>query len=257
MPLITFQQQDQLGEIVINNPPQNQITADALTDFSVALTEVAKSDVRAALLRAESDDFSFGADASIFDGMDEAKAVGLVGAVLGFISAFEELPVPTIALVQGHCFDGALETCLAADLIWAAQGSQFSQIETAAGGFPWGGGTQRLASRIGSARAAEMVLTASVVSAEELLCWGGINRVTAPDRLLEEGRAYAQRLATGPTLAHKAVKRILHAWRAGGVAEADRVMVAEAPAVMVSNDMRDGLASLKQYGLGHATFHGR
>ena len=68
--------------------------------------------------------------------MDEAKAVGLAGAVLGFISAFEELPVPTIALVQGHCFDGDLETCLAADLIWAAQGSQFSQIETAAGGFP-------------------------------------------------------------------------------------------------------------------------
>jgi hypothetical protein len=34
-------------------------------------------------------------------------------------------------------------------------------------------------------------------------------------------------------------------------------MVAEAPAVMVSNDMQDGLASLKQYGVGHATFHGR
>ena len=189
MPLITFQQQDQLGEIVINNPPQNQITADAVTDFSVALTEVAKSDVRAVLLRAEGDDFSFGADPSIFDGMDEAKAVGLAGAVLGFISAFEELPIPTIVLMQGHCFDGALETCLAADLIWAAEGSQFGQIETAAGGFPLGGRTQRLASRIGSARAAEMVLTASVVSAEELLSWGGINRVTAPDRLLEAGRA--------------------------------------------------------------------
>jgi enoyl-CoA hydratase/carnithine racemase len=101
------------------------------------------------LLRAEGDDFSFGADPSIFDGMDEAKAVGLAGAVLGFISAFEELPVPTVALVQGHCFDGALETCLAADLIWAAEGSQFSQIETAAGGFPWGG--EPSVSRRGSA----------------------------------------------------------------------------------------------------------
>ena len=101
MPLITFQQQDQLGEIVINNPPQNKITADAVTDFSVGLTEVAKSDVRAVWLRAEGDDFSFGAAPSIFDGMDKAKAVGLAGAVLGFISAFEELPVPTIALVQG------------------------------------------------------------------------------------------------------------------------------------------------------------
>ena len=147
--------------------------------------------------------------------------------------------------------------CLACDLIWGAKGSQFSQIETAAGGFPWAGGTQRLASRIGLARAAEMVLTAAVVPAETLLSWGAINRVIPANRLLEEGRAFAQGLANGPTIAHKAIKQILHAWRSGGVAEADRVAVAEAPTVMLSEDLGDGVASLQQYGLGHATFHGR
>src|SRR5262249_59886383 len=101
---IATKKKDRPGELVTTTPPQNQTTADALTDFSVALTEVAKSDVRAVLLRAEGDDFSFGADPSIFDGMDEAKAMGLAGAVLGFISAFEELPGPTVALVQGDCF---------------------------------------------------------------------------------------------------------------------------------------------------------
>lgn len=87
--------------------------------------------------------------------------------------------------------------------------------------------------------------------------WGAINRVTPPDRLLEEGRAFAQGLANGPTPAYKAVKRIVHAWRSGGFAEADRVSIAEAPAVMLSEDFKNGVESLKQHGLGHATFHGR
>lgn len=102
MPLVTFQELDQLGEIVFNNPPQNLFSADALTDMNVAITEAAKSDARAVLLRAEGDDFSLGADPSVFDDMDEAKAAGLAGAVLGYIGAMEDLSVPTVAVVQGE-----------------------------------------------------------------------------------------------------------------------------------------------------------
>ena len=53
-------------------------------------------------------------------------------------------------------------------------------------------------------------------------------------------RAFAQGLANGPTPAYKAIKRVLHAWRSGGVAEADRVSIAEAPAVMLSEDFKNG-----------------
>lgn len=180
MPLVTFQEHDRLGEIVINNPPQNVFNADALTDMSNAVKAAAGSDVRAGLLRAEGDNFSVGADPSIFDGIDEAAAGQLVTGIIAFINAVEDLPVPTVALIQGQCFDGAFEQCLACDLIWAAEGAQISQIETAAGGFPWAGATQRLASRIGAARAAEMVLTHAVVPAETLHAWGAINRVTPP-----------------------------------------------------------------------------
>jgi len=258
MPLVTFQEQDNLGEIVINNPPRNLFTGDALTDLGAAVNDAAASDVRAVLLRAEGDDFSYGAaDGSVFLGLGAAKAAGLAAAVIGFTSAVEALSVPTVALIQGQCWDGALEMCLACDLIWAAEGSQIGQIESQAGGMPYAGGTQRLASRIGTARAAEMVLTGAVLPAETLLSWGAINRVTPADRLLADGRAFAQSLANGPTLAHKATKRILHAWRSGGIAEADRVTVAEAPAVMLSEDLRDGLTSLQRHGLGHAIFNGR
>src|SRR6185437_11512178 len=61
----------------------------------------------------------------------------------------EDLPIPTLALIHGQCYAGALETCLACDLIWAAEGSKIGQIEAVAGSITYAGGTQRIASRIG------------------------------------------------------------------------------------------------------------
>jgi hypothetical protein len=118
------------------------------------------------LVRAEGDDFSAVADVEVFIGIDESQAAELEATVVAVIGAIEGLPVPTIALVHGRCYAGALEVSLACDLIWAAEGSQIGQIEAVAGGIPYAGGTQRLASRIGAGRAAEMVFTAAVLPPE-------------------------------------------------------------------------------------------
>jgi enoyl-CoA hydratase len=257
MPLATFQRKDQLGEIVIDSPPLNLFSQGLLADLRAAVDEAAESDIRAMLLRAEGDDFSAGADVSIFIGIDEVRAKELASTVLSLVGAIEDVPVPTVALVHGRCFAGALELCLACDLIWAAEGSQIGQIEAVAGGIPYAGGTQRLASRIGAARAAEMVFTAAILPPEKLASWGVISRVTPADRLIEDGRAFAQGLASGPTRAHAVTKRILHAWRSGGVAAADRVNGAEGPTVMLSQDLQDGILSLQHSGPGHATFNNR
>jgi enoyl-CoA hydratase/carnithine racemase len=257
MPLVTFQQLDHLGEIVIDRPPQNLFSGELLTDLRTAVDDAAGSHARAVLVRAEGDDFSAGADVAVFTGIDEAQAPELEATVLALIGAIEGLPVPTVALIHGQCYAGALEVCLACDLIWAAEGSQIGQIEAVAGGIPYAGGTQRLASRIGVARAAEMVFTAAVLSPETLASWGVINRVTPADRLTEEGRAFARSLANGPTRAHATTKRVLHAWRSGGVAAADAVTRAEGPAVMLSQDLQNGIESLVRDGPGHATFTGQ
>ena len=257
MPLVNFQRTDQLGEIVINRPPQNLFNGDLLADLRSAIDEVASSDVRAVLVRAEGDDFSAGADVDVFIGIDKAHAEELAASVVSLIGAIEGLPVPTLALIHGQCYAGGLEVCLACDLIWAAAGSQIGQIEAVAGGIPYAGGTQRIASRIGAGRAAEMVLTAAILPPETLASWGLINRVLPADRLDAEGRAFAQSLASGPTRAHAVTKRVLHAWRSGGVAAADQVTHAEGPAVMLSQDTQEGIASLQRYGPGHANFNNR
>jgi enoyl-CoA hydratase/carnithine racemase len=257
MPLANFQQNDQLGEIIIDNPPMNLFGGQLLTDLRAAVDEAAESDLRALLVRAEGDDFSAGAEVAVFGELDETMAAELETTVQSLIAAIEDLPVPTVALIHGQCYAGALEVCLACDLIWAAEGSQIGQIEAVAGGITYAGGTQRIASRIGLARAAEMVFTAAVLPPETLASWGLINRVVPAGALSEEGRAFAQTLASGPTRAHAATKRMLHAWRSGGVAAADEVTRTEGPAVMMSEDLRRGIASLQQYGPGHANFSGR
>jgi enoyl-CoA hydratase/carnithine racemase len=69
MPLVTFGQDDQLGEMVIDNPPLNLFNADMLSDLRSAVEQAAHSDIRAVLMRAEGNDFSAGADVSVFTGL--------------------------------------------------------------------------------------------------------------------------------------------------------------------------------------------
>jgi enoyl-CoA hydratase/carnithine racemase len=257
MPAAAFELHDRLGEIVIDNPPLNLFSADLIADLHSAAEQAAASEARAVLLRAEGDAFSAGADVSIFAGLDEDAATALMTDALSLIAAIEGIPVPTVALVHGRCFAGALEVALACDLIWAAAGTQIGQLEAVIGGIPFAGGTQRLASRIGAARTARLVYGASIHPAEELAGWGLVSHVTAPERLLEEGRTFGALLAAGPTVAHRATKRVLRAWRSGGVSAADEVTLAEGPAVILSRDLQEGIASLQRSGPGHATFAGR
>jgi enoyl-CoA hydratase/carnithine racemase len=254
MPTATFRRHDQLGEIVINNPPVNLFSRELIADLRNAVDQAAGADVRAVLVRADGPAFSAGADVSIFTGLDDRSARALMATVLSLIQAIEDLPFPTLALVHGRCFAGALEVAVACDLIWAAAGTEIGQLEAVIGGFPFAGGTQRLASRIGASRAGEMVIGAGIYPADTLVDWGLVSRVITADRLEEEGRRFAALLATGPTIAHQATKRILQAWRSGGVSAADQVMQAEGPRVILSQDLQSGAASLISSGPGHATF---
>jgi enoyl-CoA hydratase/carnithine racemase len=257
MPAASFQRHDQLGEIVIDNPPMNLFSSELIVGLRNAVDEAAASDVRAVVVRAQGPAFSAGADVSIFAGLDDSSATALMATVLSLIQAIEYLPFPTLALVHGRCFAGALEVVLACDLIWAAAGTEIGQLEAVIGGFPFAGGTQRLAARIGASRAAEMVIGAGIYPAETLVDWGLLSRVIAADRLEEEGRRFAASLASGPTIAHQATKRILRAWRSGGISAADQIMQSEGPRVILSQDLQGGVATLISSGPGHATFSNR
>ena len=245
------------GEIVIADPPLNLFDLELLSDLANAAEEARDSTARAILVRAEGENFSGGANVEIFLGRDEAAARELIAGFMPTIRRFTEIKVPTVAAVHGLCFAAGLEVALTCDLIWAAQDAQLGLLEGVIGATPFGGGTQRVVARAGAGRAAEAVLTARPYAAQTMLEWGVVNRVVPNEDLHEKARAFVQRLASGPTLAHAATKRIIQLTVDEGVAAADAALPEIGAKVMASQDLQNGARTLLEKGPGQATFEGR
>jgi enoyl-CoA hydratase/carnithine racemase len=254
MSTVVFNQQGTLGEIVLCDPPLNLLGAALIADLRAAVAEAKSSSARAILIRADGDNFSAGADVNLFRGQSEADGQMFLGEVFETVEAIESLAVPTLAAVHGLCLAGGMEVALACDLIWAAEGTMLGQPEATIGAIPFAGATQRLAARAGTARALEMVYTGGFYPAERMLDWGVLNRVVAAPDLLAKARAFAQRLADGPTLAHAATKEIIRSWGSDGVAAADALTITAGARIIASTDLQNGVESLLTAGPGKAAF---
>jgi enoyl-CoA hydratase/carnithine racemase len=246
-----------VGEIVLADPPLNLFSMELARDLASTIDDARASGARAILLRAEGDNFSAGANVEIFLGREEAAARELIEEFMPAIRRFAEIEVPTVAAVQGLCLAAGLEVALACDLIWAAEDAQLGLVEAVIGATPFGGGTQRLVARAGAGRAAEAVLTARPYPAETMLQWGVVSRVVASPDLHDKVRAFARRLAEGPTLAHAATKKMIRLTVDSGVEAADAALPEVGAGVMASEDLQNGAGTLLEKGPGHATFKGR
>jgi enoyl-CoA hydratase/carnithine racemase len=257
MAKVRFSLNGDVGEIVLDDPPLNLFGLELSRDLATTATEARDSGARAILIRAEGDNFSAGANVEMFLGRDEAAARELIDEFMPAIRRFAEIEVPTVAVVQGFCLAAGLEVALSCDLIWAAEGTQLGLVEAVIGATPFGGGTQRLVARAGAGRAAEAVLTGRAYPAETMLEWGVVNRVVAADELQEKARAFVERLAAGPTVAHAATKRMIRLAVDEGVEAADAALPDAGARVMASEDLQNGARTLLEQGPGHATFEGR
>lgn len=136
------------------------------------------------------------------------------------VRALAGLRVPVVVGVNGACAGAGLGLALAGDLRVAAAGAKFSTAFTGVGlgsdtALAW-----RLTHAVGAARAAELLLLAEPFPAETALAWGLVTRVVPPEDVLEEARALARRLASGPTAAYAAVKEVLAAAPGDGLEDA-------------------------------------
>lgn len=254
---VEFRVDGDVGEIALTDPPLNLVGLELVRGLQGAIDAAAESPARAILVRAEGDHFSAGAEVQMFLDRDRDAARELIESFIPAVRRFAELPVPTIAAVQGLCLAAGLEIALSCDLVWAADGSQLGLVEAVIGATPFGGGTQRLAARAGAGRAAEAVLSARPYPAEVMRDWGVVNRVVPAADLLPKTRAFAASLAAGPTVAHAASKRMIRLAVDDGVAAADAALPEAGAVVMASEDLQAGVKSLLERGPGHAAFRGR
>ena len=255
---ITLERDGTVAAIVLENPPLNLFGDDAWAALVSCIDEVEGSDARALVWRAEGEIFTGGVDVSSFKRVREQGDAGdAFGSLIPVVRRLEELPIPTLALVHGLCLTAGLEISLGCDMIWATESARFGLVEAVVGLTPGAGGTQRMAERAGPARAAEFVMSGGLYDAATLERWNVVNRVVPDDQLLEKGMKFAHMLADGPTIAHGATKRIIRAYRAGGVDEADRVTPDVFADLFASEDLKNAVESFLTEGPGKARFEGR
>jgi enoyl-CoA hydratase len=244
----------------LSNPPLNLFREATFHELDQCVTEVERSDARALVWRAEGEVFSGGVDVNDFRAVVEAgggRARDFSEPLIGAVRRLERLEVPTLALVHGLCLTAALEVSLGCDLIWAAESARFGLVEAVVGLTPGAGGTQRMAERAGPGRAREFVMSGALYDAATLESWNVVNRVVADAELHAKGMDFAQRLASGPTLAHAATKRIVRAYLEGGTDAADQLTPSVFAGLFASQDLQDAVRSFLAEGPGKATFTGR
>ncbi len=178
----------------------NALSFALLRDIGETIDQVAKSDARALIVTgAGPKAFCAGAD------IKELRGRSLIeqkrGAELGqsVFAKLDTLPIPSIAVINGHAFGGGLELAMACTFRLAARQAKMGLPEIKLGLIPGYGGTQRLPRLIGEARALEMIMTGRTVDAEEACRVGLVNRLIDGDPL-EAGLAFAREL-TGFSLA--------------------------------------------------------
>lgn len=118
-----------------------------------------------------------------------------------------DCPLPIIAAVNGAAYAGGCEFMLLCDFAYAVPSARFALTEVTIGIMPGGGGTQTLPRRIGHARAAEVIMTGEPFNAEQALAWGVVNRLCAPDRLMDDVLTTAARIAHNAPLSIRQAKR--------------------------------------------------
>jgi DSF synthase len=106
-----------------------------------------------------------------------------------------DLPIITVALVQGEALGGGFEAALSCDVIVAEQGARFGLPEVLFNLFPGMGAYSFLARRIGAARAEELILSGEIYTAEQLHALGLVHVVAERGRGEHAVRDYIARTA--------------------------------------------------------------
>mmetsp|Transcript_20440 Transcript_20440/g.40876 ORF Transcript_20440/g.40876 Transcript_20440/m.40876 type:complete len:297 (+) Transcript_20440:166-1056(+) len=156
---------------------RNALGRQMLGELADAISSIpADPSLRAVILTSEVERvFCAGADLKERRTMSQLEASTFVSSLRNTFTALSNLPLPTIAAVEGAALGGGLEIALSCDMRVAGADALFGLPETSLAIIPGAGGTQRLPRLIGSARAKELMFTARRIGASDAAQYGIVN----------------------------------------------------------------------------------
>jgi enoyl-CoA hydratase/carnithine racemase len=206
-----------VGSITLSRPERkNPLTFDSyaeLRDLFGALKHA--DDVHAIVLSGAGDNFCSGGDVhEIIGPLVKLKAPELLmftrmtGDV---VKAMRLCPQPIVAAIDGVCAGAGAILAMSSDLRIGTARSKTAFLFNRVGLAGCDMGACAMLPRIvGQGRASELLYTGRALGGEEAERWGFLNRLVAPERLLDEANALARELACGPTFANGITKTMLH-----------------------------------------------
>lgn len=211
---LDYHVQTGIGTITFQKPDKlNPISETFLLELEKVLCEAGRDpEVRVLVLTGAGRAFSAGGDLGDlrpgFDGVGGfVQHMELVNRSILALLDFEK---PVIAAVNGTAVGAGMNLALACDVIFASEKAKFSEIFGQLGLSVDLAGTYLLPRLVGRSKAKDLVFTYRMLTAEEALKMGLINRVVPHEYLLERVYDYAGRIAKGPTLAFQLAKKLIN-----------------------------------------------
>jgi enoyl-CoA hydratase/carnithine racemase len=233
----------------------NSLNWDLVAGLDAALDEALAADgVHALVVTGTGRAFCAGADLEMLgsgasgDGpdADDGSFERFLAAVYEAFRRLERMPLPTIAAINGIALAGGLEMILCCDLAIAAAGAKIGDAHANFGIVPGGGGSVRLARRVGPALAKQLMFTGDFLPAEELRHSGLLNDVVADAELEGAVDALVARFATKSPLGLALMKQLTDDALEAPLEVGLRAELVAAALHARSADMAEGLAAFRE-----------
>jgi enoyl-CoA hydratase len=248
-----------VAHLELVNPPLNLITSELLAELDAALATLeaaSPTDVRAVVVSGRGERaFSAGSHVGDFELQRGPGGRDRLAFEERTSSRLANLPMPTIAAIEGNALGGGLELALACDLRIASERARLGLPEVRLAVIPGAGGTQRLPRVVGPAWAKALILTGQVLTAAEAERIGLVTEVVPTGEALSRARAIGAEIAARGPLAVREAKRLIDAaldvdLDAGLAAELDA-----SERIFASEDMLEGAEAF--FDKREPRYHGR
>lgn len=242
--LVKTKIEEQIGIITFDNPPVNILTSQAMKEIHEAFLALDKDPSVKVIIftTAGTNAFIAGADIKeIAQISSPEKAVELTQKGHQVLNHIESMKKITIAAIHGVCVGGGMELVMAFHMRIASERAKFGQPEINLGIIPGFGGTQRLVKLVGISKARELILTGDMITAQEALRIGLVNRMVPDGELIKQaiglGKKIASKSRVAIELAEEAMRKAVLLSVLEGVKEESRLFAE----LTKYEDMKEGV----------------
>ncbi|MGC0773237.1 MAG: enoyl-CoA hydratase-related protein [Candidatus Acidiferrum sp.] len=214
-PVLLEHKHDGIVVLVLNRPDKlNALNSELSTALNEALARIAEDDsIRVVVLTGAGRAFCAGGDLGAIgrgrERNETAELEPILRSGMQAVLKMRLMPQPVIAAVNGAAAGAGMNIALAADVRIAADTATFGENFSRVGLFPDYGGTYFLPQLVGPSVAAEMFYMGEMIDAQTALRLGIVNRVVPAAQMEAEVKTWAQKIAQGPPIAIRAVKKVL------------------------------------------------